>query len=95
MDERLAELGPVILFAIVLVALVILVNRHGRHLGRHDDWLRVLELRIENLHKDRAQKYARSLQVTRASNINIPPPGTVEVTDEMLIISPPKKDPPP
>lgn len=106
--QHLAPFGPYLTLALVLVAVVVIVSRHGRRLTRHDDWMAVLELRIANLHKAREQNFARSLQLGRTSKLHLrpPPPGTVEVTDDMIIsgdtdrvgsppASPtPKKEPP-
>jgi hypothetical protein len=72
------------LIALVLIILIVLVNGHGRRLTRHEDWLGALGQRVANLHKERAQNYVRSLQVTRRTPPP-PPPGTIEVTPDMII----------
>lgn len=82
MDWRayLSDMAPYFALSSVLVALVVVVNRHGHRLGRHDEWRRVLELRVANLHKDRSAKHVRSLQLPKP-----PPDGTIEVQESWLM----------
>jgi hypothetical protein len=54
----------------VLIAIVVAVNALGRRLERHAEWIRVLDTRIDNLNKERARNFARSLQIPG------PPPGS-------------------
>lgn len=76
----LSDMAPYFALAIVAIALVVVVNRHGHRLGRHQDWMRVLELRVANLHKDREAKHVRSLQLPKK-----PPDGTIEVQDSWIL----------
>lgn len=68
--------------ALLLALLVVAINIHGRRLEKHAAWMRVLELRVENLHLTRERNYVRSLQTIR------PPPlseaRTIEVSEDML-----------
>lgn len=77
----LSDMAPFFALAVVAVSLVVVVNRHGHKLTRHQDWMRVLELRIANLHKDRAAQHVRSLQVVKGK----PPDGTIEVQESWLL----------
>lgn len=67
--------------ALLLALLVVAINIHGRRLERHAEWLRLLDLRLQNMHKARERERFRSLQTAR------PPPlseaRTVEI-DEAL-----------
>lgn len=76
----IGDMAPYFALSSVLVALVVVVNRHGHRLGRHDEWRRVLELRVANLHKARDQNRARSLQLPKKL-----PDGTIEVEESWLL----------
>lgn len=58
----LAALFPYLALAAVLTAMVLAINVHGRRLGKHADWLRLLDLRVGNLDKRREATWARHLQ---------------------------------
>lgn len=85
--ERLAPLAALALVVLALLAtLIAVVNVVGRKLNKHAEWLRLIDLKLGNLHKDKQAAYVRSLQVTGTPR---PPPlseaRTVEVTEEMLL----------
>ena len=86
----LEALAPLIALAGFIVLLVVVINLHGRHLERHQEWLRKLDVRVGNLHKKRDEEWRRSLQLQRPPLApGEPPPlseaNTIEVTDEMLV----------
>jgi hypothetical protein len=58
----LREFLPFLTLALLLAALVVAINMLGRRLGRHDAWLAMLDVRVDNLHKDRKATWARVLQ---------------------------------
>lgn len=53
--------APFLALALMLATLVIAINTLGRRLERHDDWLRMLDVRLHNLHKQRQATWARRL----------------------------------
>jgi hypothetical protein len=65
--EYLRDLAPFLALAAValgaVVALIAVVNVVGRNMRRHGDWLRLIELRVANLHKEKESAYVRSIQV--------------------------------
>lgn len=75
---------PFIALALFLAFIIAAINHLGRRLEKHDDWLKNVDVRVENLHKDRERAHARSLQVKRE-----PPPlseaPTIEVSADMLV----------
>jgi hypothetical protein len=79
-SSLLERFYPFVLLAVFLALVIAVINVHGRRLERHQDWLRQLEGRVTNLHKQKRDAYVQSLQ--------IPPPlseaRTVEVSEEML-----------
>jgi hypothetical protein len=77
--------GPFVVLAIVVGgAAVVVVNRIGRRLDKHAALQRLISLRLDNLHDERAKRHALSLQRRRE-----PPPlseaQTVEVSEELLL----------
>lgn len=79
---------PLAPFALVVVAValatVAAVNVLGRKLDRHGDWLRLLETRIGNLHKERAASWVQQLQSQRPELVPPPLPPrnpTIDATD--------------
>lgn len=84
-----AHAAPFVAATCFLVALVLVLDWHGRRLSRHGEWLRLLEVRIENLHKDRERSYVQALQKPRTGSTPIPPSlslaRTVEVDDSMIL----------
>lgn len=68
---------------LLLGAVVVAINIHGRRLEKHGEMLRLLGLRLDKLHADRRRNYSRALQTMR------PPPlseaRTTELTEEMLL----------
>jgi hypothetical protein len=55
-------LWPFLMLAALLAALVIAINMLGRRLERHDAWLALLDVRVQNLDKDRKATWVRRLQ---------------------------------
>lgn len=53
---------PALALAALLAALVAAVNVLGRRLERHAEWLALLDVRVQNLDKDRKATWARQLQ---------------------------------
>lgn len=98
----LSDMTPYFVCAGLIVTLFVAVNLHGRRLGRHDEWMRVLELRVENLHKERKSQLVRSLQRPRR-RINEtepePPPlsqaATIDVDDSWILTKDTRKYPKP
>lgn len=88
----LTDMAPYLALGVGFIALVVVVNSHSHKLARHDEWRRVLELRVENLHKARAAAHARSLQLPPPPRARTPEPPplsearTIEV-DEAMILS--------
>lgn len=67
------HLVPFLALAAMLAAVVIAINIIGRRLERHAEWLALLDLRVENLHKDRKATWARELQRPTEKAL-VPPP---------------------
>lgn len=77
----------VVALGLLLVLGVVLLNKHGRKLARHDEYLERLDIVLGNLHEERRRNYVQSLQrKTRRTPAPIPP-GTIQVSDDMLIVS--------
>lgn len=83
--EYLHQLDPIALvFAaliLLLAALVGVVNWQGKKLGKHDDLLRLLDVRVGNIHRDREATRVRKMQ-----HPIVPPPlppraPTLDATD--------------
>lgn len=86
-------LGPYLALAAFLLAVVLILNGHGRRLTRHAEWMRVISLRIDNLHKVKRDAFVRSLQI----QLPEPPPpatprppplsqaGTIEVDESWML----------
>lgn len=72
------EFAPLLALAVMLATLVCAINALGRRFERHDDWLRMLDARVENLTKDRKATWARKLQRPYGSGDTepalVPPP---------------------
>lgn len=58
----LEAFAPLLALAVMLATLVCAISALGRRFERHDDWLRMLDARVENLTKDRKATWARKLQ---------------------------------
>ena len=71
-----------VLVAVFLAMVVVWVNYYGQRLNKHTEWLSTLDQRVENLHKEKATAYVRSLQI-------LPPPlseaKTTEISEAMLL----------
>lgn len=84
--DLLQRFGPLVLVLLaVAVATVAAVNVLGRKLDRHGDWLRLLEARIGNLHKERQASWVQKLQHPPPAPL-VPPPlppraPTIDATD--------------
>lgn len=95
--EQLTPLiwGAVALLVLFATALVVLVNVHGRRLGKHDDWIRAIDARVEGMRKPHDHGHVRSLNLTTRIESRVPR-GTIQVTDDMLITDepPPRKEQP-
>lgn len=104
----LTDMAPYFAIGAVVIALVVVVDRHGHRLIRHDEGLRILGLRVDNLHRRRRRAHVRSLQlpgppvsetraVTPPPETPRPPPlsdaGTLEV-DESWFLRDTVKTPP-
>lgn len=82
----LEQYGPALavglLVAVFLAMVVVWVNHYGHRLDKHSEWLRTLDLRVENIHKDKGSAHVRSLQI-------LPPPlseaKTTEISEQMLL----------
>lgn len=81
LDPRAIAAGVAALLAL-LACIVAFLNRHGRRLRKHDDWLRVVNLRLDNLNKARAADEKRQLQTARPPSLS--EAATVQVTEDML-----------
>lgn len=68
----LEEFAPFLVLALLLAAIVFSINMLGKRLERHDEWLALIDIRVENLHKDRKATWARELQ--RQPTELVPPP---------------------
>ncbi len=64
--EYLRHLNPLVAPAAALVALlgvlVAIINWQGRKLGKHDELLALLDVRVGNIHRDREATRVRKLQ---------------------------------
>jgi len=69
---------PFLALAVLLAALVVSVNVLGRRLEKHADWLRLLDVRVHNLDKDRKATWARHLER----------PFALEMTERQLVPPP-------
>ena len=90
----LGDAWPLLALGALLVLAVVIINTHGRRLAKHEQWMARVEVRVDNLHRERRLRYARSLQSHRFP----PTPGTILVRDEELIFSKdtkPYPEPPP
>lgn len=83
--EYLRQLDPLVYVVATVLAfcavLVAVVNWQGKKLGKHDELLNLLELRVQNIHKDREATRVRKLQ-----HPIVPPPlppraPTINATD--------------
>lgn len=104
LSDLLREHAAHIVGGIALVALlamiVAIVNRHGRRLERHQEWMRRLELSVGNLHRDKRRADVRVMQVHGRATPRPPTLSdarTVEVSEDMLLRTNPgaTHDPPP
>lgn len=71
--------APFLMLALMLAALVLAINTLGRRLEKHDDWLRMLDVRLHNLHKARQATWARQLER----------PFALEPTEKAPLVPPP------
>lgn len=71
--DYLERLAPYLVLAALLAAMVLAINVLGRRLEKHADWLRLLDVRVGNLDKDRKATWARQL------NLPLEPPPAVQV----------------
>jgi len=69
----LRHFAPFLALALLLAAIVLSINRLGRHLEKHDHWLARLDLKLGNLHKDRKATWARELQFGATEPVEPPP----------------------
>ena len=60
--QHFEALAPFLALAALLAALVLAINALGRRLERHDDWIRLLDVRVGNLDKSRKATWARLLR---------------------------------
>lgn len=71
--EYLRQLDPLVYVIAALLAflavLVAIINWQGKKLGKHDELLHLLDVRVGNIHKDREATRVRKLQ-----NPIVPPP---------------------
>jgi hypothetical protein len=73
------EALPYAVGVLCLLILMLGLHMHGRRLQKHDAWLDLISLRVDNLHKVRADARVRSLQVIHHNaptpqSFIIPPP---------------------
>ncbi len=55
-------LAPFLVLGLLLATLVLAINTLGRRFERHDEWLSLLDIRLQNLDKDRKATWARKLR---------------------------------
>lgn len=78
--------GPVVAVGLVLLAAIVAaVNALGRKLDRHDEWFRLLSLRVDNLHAERAARVAQSLQRPPPEPPPLSDAKTVEIDESLLL----------
>lgn len=80
LDPRVAVIAIATLLAFLAV-LVAVINWQGKKLGKHDELLHLLDVRVANIHKDREATRVRKLQ-----HPIVPPPlppraPTINATD--------------
>ena len=84
----LDALMPYLLVGSFILLIVLAINVLGKRLEKHDQWLHRLDLRLQNLHKEKRQAYLQSLQAPPGNDNAGPPPlseaKTLEVSEEML-----------
>lgn len=80
--QHLEALSPLLALAVLLAAIVWAINHLGRRLERHGQWIERLDVRVDNLDKDRKASWTRRLQ--RPPLVPPPLPGrapTIDATD--------------
>lgn len=86
LDNLDSLVKPTAVGAVIVLAalLVVVINRYGQRLARHDWLLSQVNLRLDNLHKEKKDAYVRSIQVQRE-----PPPlseaRTTEIDEALLL----------
>lgn len=70
--DFIANFAPFLGLAALLAALVLAINMLGRKFEKHDAWLATLDVRVDNLHKDRKAAWVQTLQSPRRQLV--PPP---------------------
>lgn len=87
LTDWLGKFAPYLALAVLLATIVVAINILGKRLERHAEWLAMLDLRVDNLHKDKKATWARELQlgVTEKAPL-VPPPlppraPTIDATD--------------
>jgi len=96
--DFLKAFAPFLALAALLAAMVVAINTLGRRLEKHAEWLRLLDVRVHNLGKDRTATYARHLARPFVGPLDaterdiVPPPlppraptlGAVDWEDELV-----------
>lgn len=86
LDSLDSLVKPTAVGAVIVLAalLVVVINRYGQRLARHDWLLSQVNLRLDSLHKEKKDAYVRSIQVQRE-----PPPlseaRTTEIDEALLL----------
>lgn len=82
-DDSYAPLAGALALLALLALMVWAITRHGRELSRHEEWQRVVNLRLDNLNKERDARRKRELQTARPPTLS--DASTVRVTEELIV----------
>lgn len=85
----------IVCLAGLLLGWLIAIATTRRRLAKHDAWLSRLDVVLGNLHAERQRNYVQRLQRQTTRTGAQSAPGTIEVRDEDLIITPNEKKEPP
>jgi hypothetical protein len=78
-------LFPFAIVFLLFVTLIVALNLQGRRLRKHDEWIHLLDVRVDNLHQAKREAYQRSLQTQAPSPPSLSLAKTTDVSDEMLL----------
>jgi len=81
----LALLPFIVLAIVVVVAALVVVNVIGKRLDKHADVAKLISLRLDNLHEERAKRHVQSLQLTHAPPPPLSEARTVEMPDDLRL----------
>jgi len=77
-------LFPFAIVFLLFVTLIVALNLQGRRLRKHDEWIHLLDVRVDNLHQVKREAYARSLQTHTPGPPSLSVAKTIDVSDEMF-----------